>query len=407
MTDGGETAAARLGRAVALHQQGRLEEAAALYAQVLAQEPGNAGALHLSGVAARQSGRAAEAVLRIANAANRDPTLPGLHHNLALAVASLGPPDAVAAELVRRLGAAPDDHALRLLLLHTLAQTVTGTDVPPAPPVTAPPVTAMAGASVSVVVCSIDPAKFAAVSANLTAVLAGCEHEIIGIHDARSLCEGYAHGLARSRGDILVFCHDDIKILTPDFAARLRAHLERFDIVGPVGTTRMAGASWLYSGWPHQHGIVVHAARGPNPFRVEVYGAPAAAVPGAQALDGLFLAGRRAAVEAVGFDAATFDGFHLYDMDFTFRAHRAGLRVAACPDLWMVHRSTGRMDTVWRRYADRFIERHAGALAPQAAQGPNPLRAVWLATPGAVRAFCARVLSIGAPAFGLLPAGAS
>lgn len=399
MTDGGETAAARLGRAVALHQQGRVEEAAALYAQVLAQEPGNPAALHLSGVAARQSGRAGEAVLRIANAANRDPTLPGLHHNLALAVASLGPPEAVAAELVRRLDATPADHNLRLLLLHTLAQTVTGADVTPAPLATP-----AADASVSIVVCSVDPAKFAAVTANLKAVLAGCEHEIIGIHDARSLCEGYARGLTRSRGNILVFCHDDIEILTPDFAARLRAHLERFDIVGPVGTTRMAGASWLYSGWPHQQGIVVHAARGPNPFRVEVYGAPAAAVPGAQALDGLFLAGRRAAVEAVGFDAATFDGFHLYDMDFTFRAHRAGLRVAACPDLWMVHRSTGRMDAVWRRYADRFLDRHAGALPPQAAQGPNPLRAVWLATPGAVRAFCARVLAVRAPAFGLMPA---
>lgn len=401
MSDGGDTAAARLNRAVALHQQGRVGEAAALYAAVLTQEPGNASALHLSGVAARQSGQAAEAVLRIANAANRDPTLPGLHHNLTLAVASLGPPEAVAAELIRRLDTAPGDHALRLLLLHTLAQTVAGTDTPP------PAAAAPSDADVSVVVCSIDPAKFAAVTANLTAVLAGCEHEIIGIHDAGSLCEGYARGLARSRGDILVFCHDDIEILTPDFATRLRAHLERFDIVGPVGTTRMAGASWLYSGWPHQHGIVVHAARGPNPFRVEVYGAPAAAVPGAQALDGLFLAGRRAAVEAVGFDAATFDGFHLYDMDFTFRAHRADLRVAACPDLWMVHRSTGRMDGVWRRYADRFIECHADALPAQTTQGPNPLRAVWLATPGEVRAFCARVLAIGAPAFGILPTGAS
>lgn len=401
MTNGGETASARLNRAVELHQQGRVDEAAALYAAVLAQEPGNAAALHLSGVAARQSGRAMDAVLRIANAANRDSALPGLHHNLALAVASLGPPEAVVAELIRRLDATPGDHALRLLLLHTLAQTVTGADVPP------PPAAAVTDASVSVVVCSIDPAKFAAVTANLHAVLAGCEHEIIGIHDARSLCEGYARGLARSRGDIVVFCHDDIEILTPDFAARLRAQLEHFDVVGPVGTTRMTGASWLYSGWPHQHGIVVHAARGPNPFRVEVYGAPAAAVPGVQALDGLFLAGRRAAVEAVGFDAVTFDGFHIYDIDFTFRAHRAGLRVAACPDLWMVHRSTGRMDAVWRRYAARFLERHAGTLPPQAAQGPNPLRAVWLATPGEVRAFCARVLAIGAPAVGTLPAEAS
>lgn len=33
--------------------------------------------------------------------------------------------------------------------------------------------------------------------------------------------------------------------------------------------------------------------------------------------------------QALRFDAATFDGFHLYDIDFRFRAYRAGYRRCA------------------------------------------------------------------------------
>lgn len=43
-------------------------------------------------------------------------------------------------------------------------------------------------------------------------------------------------------------------------------------------------------------------------------------VAGIAALDGVFVACRRAAAAAVAYDAATFDGFHLYDLNFTPRA---------------------------------------------------------------------------------------
>ena len=79
---------------------------------------------------------------------------------------------------------------------------------------------------ISVILCSIDPGKFAAVSKNLADRMADAPFEIIGIHDARSLAEGYNRGIAQSSGEILVFCHDDIEIITPDFNARIRRHLE-------------------------------------------------------------------------------------------------------------------------------------------------------------------------------------
>jgi tetratricopeptide (TPR) repeat protein len=56
-------------RALALHQQGDLSGAEAVYASILAIEPQNADVLHLSGVVALQRGDAAEAVARIEQAA--------------------------------------------------------------------------------------------------------------------------------------------------------------------------------------------------------------------------------------------------------------------------------------------------------------------------------------------------
>ena len=80
---------------------------------------------------------------------------------------------------------------------------------------------------VSVIICSIDPRKFAQVSSSYDHALAGVEHEIIGIHDASSLAEGYNRGIDRARGDALDFSHDDVDVLSPDFAARVEGHLER------------------------------------------------------------------------------------------------------------------------------------------------------------------------------------
>jgi GT2 family glycosyltransferase len=77
-------------------------------------------------------------------------------------------------------------------------------------------------------------------------------------------------------------------------------------------------------------------------------------VTGVAALDGVFVACRRDAAAAVPYDEATFDGFHLYDLDVSYRAHRAGFRLAVACDLGIVHESKGDFGAEWSRYAARF-----------------------------------------------------
>jgi len=178
---------------------------------------------------------------------------------------------------------------------------------------------------ISVVVCSVTPAKFAALGANLRSLLRNVPFEIVGVHDAKSLCEGYNRGFARSRGDIAIFCHDDIEILDPLVATKLLQRFADFDVLGVAGTTRLVDMGWASAGQPWIHGLVAHGTTGP--YEIALFGAETPVVPAAQALDGLFIAARRDVVAAVGFDEATFDGWHGYDIDFTYCCHLAGHRV--------------------------------------------------------------------------------
>ncbi|MDE2359731.1 MAG: tetratricopeptide repeat protein, partial [Betaproteobacteria bacterium] len=71
-------------RAFRLHQQGKLREAFLRYDAVLAADPGNAPALHYSGVVLFQAGKLPEAAERIRASLKLEPRSPDAWSNLAL-----------------------------------------------------------------------------------------------------------------------------------------------------------------------------------------------------------------------------------------------------------------------------------------------------------------------------------
>ncbi|HRQ81005.1 MAG TPA: glycosyltransferase [Azospirillaceae bacterium] len=423
------------GVATEMLRNGRLEEAEKLSRLAITMAPASAEALHVLGLLQRKDGRMAAAVATLRRArrlnpldgtiwfnlanvlgqsgdaaamarvlrdmAQVDPASPDLWRWLAVSAPYAGLRISAPAALRRCLAMDPARHDVRQMLLEKLAAEIRAdpalTDDAPTKRADQP-----GQGRISLVICSIDPDKFAKASANFAALLDGSDYELIGVHDARSLCEGYNRGLRRATGDIVIFCHDDIEILIPDFETRLRDRLRRFDMIGVAGTTLMAGATWMHAGWPRQHGQVNHVVADQGCYRCDVYGMEAAVIAPAQALDGLFIAARREAATAVGFDEAAFDGFHLYDMDFSFSAWRAGYRLAVCTDFCVIHASMGRMDEKWRAYAARFLAKHADAL-PQLPFGPNPLRAARLDTRAQIRAFVAALLTLERGGAALLP----
>ncbi len=216
----------------------------------------------------------------------------------------------------------------------------------------------------SIVIPSCSPQKLAAVTAHYHCVFRQHPHEIVAITDARSLCEAYNRGLDRSRGDPVIFSHDDVEALLPHtFAARLLRHLETFDVVGVAGTSRLVGAGWAQAGPPHIFGQVLHPADDQR-FFLAIFGNSAPINPAIQAMDGLFLAFRRPVIARLRWDEHRFDGFHLYDIDVTFRAYLAGYRLAVAADLPLFHASGGKFNEAWRSDAQRFIDTFRPALLP-------------------------------------------
>src|SRR5271168_4354609 len=111
---------------------------------------------------------------------------------------------------------------------------------------------------ISVIICSIDPAKFVAVEAMYRAAMGDEPWELIGIHDARSIAEAYNRGFARSRGETVIFSHDDVEVLNPDFPRRITGHVARFDMIGVAGTDCVIGARWKAAGASHWFGQIAH-----------------------------------------------------------------------------------------------------------------------------------------------------
>src|SRR5437870_10084944 len=76
--------------ATAHHRAGRLDEAAALYTQVLHTQPDNPDALHLLGMLAHQQSHHESAVELIRRAILHEEPVPEFHYNLAEALRALG-----------------------------------------------------------------------------------------------------------------------------------------------------------------------------------------------------------------------------------------------------------------------------------------------------------------------------
>ncbi len=154
-----------------------------------------------------------------------------------------------------------------------------------------------------------------------------------------------------------MFSHDDIELVTEDFAPRLVAHLDHFDGVGVAGASKVTGPKWGHAGQRFIHGHILHA---PPPNKsgalLMASGFQRPVCDGIRVLDGVFIAVRRHVWEIHRFDAERYDGFHLYDLDFTWRASGAGARIAVPLDLTLLHRSQGRYDARWHDYARRFAE---------------------------------------------------
>ena len=222
---------------------------------------------------------------------------------------------------------------------------------------TAKPPIAVGETSFTVVVCSIDDAKQRHVEALYHRLFEGAVHEIVVVRNPRSLAWAYNKAIANANSDVVVLSHDDIDILAPDFAGQLCQALQTFEVVGVVGSTSVQGPAVGWSGHPHLRGWITHHASENAEWNADVLD-PRPTNAKIALLDGVLIAAHRGAFVDVPFDEVTFDGFHLYDLDWSYRASCAGYRLGTIGNLRVVHASRGTYDDAWQKYADRFCQKH-------------------------------------------------
>jgi hypothetical protein len=216
----------------------------------------------------------------------------------------------------------------------------------------------------SIVVCSRRPERVQRIEASYRPVFGDAGFEFLHVSNARSLAAGYNGAVRQCCGAVVVFVHDDVELLDGDTAAKIEAGLAEVDILGVAGTDKLIDANWIAAGRPNIFGQVFHLDPNTNGYTHLFFGEVPRPMPRIQAIDGLLIAAGSAVFDRITFDAETFDGFHGYDVDFSFAAYNAGLRVGVARDLHVIHASSGLYDSVWEHYRNRFLKKYESVLSP-------------------------------------------
>ena len=169
--------------------------------------------------------------------------------------------------------------------------------------------------------------------------------------------------------DILVFCHDDVRIDDHFLVDHILSGLDRFDVVGVAGAkvAKVNQLSWIGFtdsdlSFPPMFKIdksLLHGAVGRmdsnNHVLVDYFGVTPAQC---DLLDGLFFAVRRSKLLKNNIQFDQQFKFHFYDLDFCRQAQSKGLSMGVWPiSITHEHKSDGYRSPEWREAAQRYASK--------------------------------------------------
>ena len=183
--------------------------------------------------------------------------------------------------------------------------------------------------------------------------------------DGKSLTKIYNEALKVSKNDIIIFCHDDIIFNTKKWGKRILKHFEdsSYGVLGLAGTRKLpeSGSWWEDINQPLSNmvGIVNHSQNG-NTWESKYSEPVLTNVIPVVILDGLFFAVDRNRIKKQ-FDEGV-NGFHFYDIDFTFSNHLEGVKIGVITNIRITHKSVGQTNEQWEENRLDFINRHSDNL---------------------------------------------
>jgi hypothetical protein len=177
-----------------------------------------------------------------------------------------------------------------------------------------------------------------------------------------SLTQVYNKILDEAENDIVVFCHDDLNFETTGWMYKLKSHFDKnpeYGIVGLAGTKYLPPSGRWWELQSAMYGIVNHKSEGKqweSRYSKDIGNKLEPTI----IVDGLFFAiNKKNIVER--FDESV-QGFHFYDVDFSFRNYLKNVKIGICTDIRVTHLSIGQTNEQWESNREIFAEKFSEKL---------------------------------------------
>jgi hypothetical protein len=213
------------------------------------------------------------------------------------------------------------------------------------------------------------------------------------INNGESLTKCYNRGLKQAKNDIVVFCHDDITIETKQWGNKLIKQFkenEHIGIIGVAGSKFMNKTGRWWDDRKNMYGRVRHTHGGKS-WLSSYSPDQGNNLEDVLNVDGVWFSVSKKRLK-VNFDESV-EGFHFYDVDFSFRNYLDGCGVAVTTKIRINHLSIGETNDEWEVnrviFADKFkdilplrvVDKFTGSrkinvLIPHISKGDNSLESI-------------------------------
>jgi len=180
--------------------------------------------------------------------------------------------------------------------------------------------------------------------------------------NGESLTKIYNEGLVKTKNDIVLFCHDDLKFETKNWGRKLLNHFKRnseYGIVGIAGTRYLSKSGRWWEDFSKMHGAVYHEDDGKR-WLTRYSKDIGNHLDDVILVDGLFFAVNKKILRHKFNPDIT--GFHFYDVDFCFSNYLDKVKIGVCTDIKVTHLSIGRTNDEWEENRKTFSEKYKEVL---------------------------------------------
>jgi glycosyltransferase involved in cell wall biosynthesis len=181
--------------------------------------------------------------------------------------------------------------------------------------------------------------------------------EIIEIvNNGESLTTCYNRGLKQAKHNIIVYCHDDLVIETKSWGDKLIKLFKRnpeFGIIGVAGTKYLSQSGKWWENPKKMYGRVAHTHEGKT--WLSTYSADLGhELEEVVVCDGVWFAVDKTKIKKTFNE--NVEGFHFYDVTFSFENYIAGSKVGVTTAIRINHKSIGMTNEAWEKNRVDFSE---------------------------------------------------